>query len=110
MNAEAVKGIFKAVVNADIPQEVKDEMIPLIAETVPDLMVYKVSYRVMLNKGHYENGGTSYFWTYEDAEKFVDLFKNENDGWASDIDEPEETEFICAELDEMMELLLEGKK
>lgn len=62
--------------------------------------VWKVSYKVMKNReGCYENGGESYFWTEEEAENFITKFKKQNDGWTSDIDEPEEVDLSSAEMD-----------
>lgn len=64
-------------------------------------VAYRVHYRVMKNRyGCFENGGYSDFRTWDEADAFIDKFKETHDGWTSEIDEPEEIPLDEAELDQ----------
>jgi len=75
------------------------EGLEICGRLLREATAWKVVYRIMKNQhGYFENGGTSYFWTEEKAEAFIDNFKKCNDGWTSEIDNPEEVDLSEADM------------
>lgn len=98
---------MREIAKADIPKKDRVEMIKgiLSSDYASECIVYKVTYRMGLNKGYYENGGSSYFATDEDADGFVEEFESVGDGQC---DEPEEICLMCVDDDVLIEILLGG--
>lgn len=77
-----------------------DRALEICESLLKDAIAYKVEYRIGKNcRGYFENSGTSYFWTHEEAEDFRRGFMEKESGWTSEIDEPEEIPLDEAELD-----------
>jgi len=62
--------------------------------------MWKVEYKVGKGPYGYDNFGWKYFKAHEDAEDFIRKFKKENDGWTSEISEPEQVPYDESELEE----------
>ncbi len=90
---------LEAVIKSNISKDIKLEIVnDLINHASPLATVWAVEFY----DGDAQNGGTCYFWTYEDANDEIGNMKEQLNGWTSSISEPEVVSFEDADMDDLL--------